>query len=132
MLKDPRWDVEELVKLAKTPRERLAALAKLLRLPMPTDFRFSFGRWYDTPYGGECGTVGCAWGLAHHMWPEEVHRHPGSVATRPADMYSELGVSGVDGNDLFCAHLGIHKIPTPLQVADAIDHYIETGKVEYK
>jgi hypothetical protein len=49
----------------ETPRERRSQLAAALRAPMPARFHWNFDCILDKD---ECGSVGCALGLASLLW----------------------------------------------------------------
>ena len=107
-----------------TPRERLAMLAYALRAPMPDGLEF---RWHFPRPMPECGTVGCSLGLAKYLWgvdtdfaAETFHMTDGQVS------------------QLFFTHSMMsrrskHHGRGPLaaaDMADAIDRYLTTGRVE--
>jgi hypothetical protein len=50
-----------------TPALRRRVLADALRAQMPQGHEWEFGTYLDVH---ECGTAGCAIGLAHLLWPE--------------------------------------------------------------
>lgn len=50
-----------------TPKERRQALAVALRASLPKGFRWDYSTWWNERR--DCGTAGCAIGLAHLMWP---------------------------------------------------------------
>ena len=58
--------------------EGLRMLARALRAPMPEGFGWDFGTKYQND---ECGTVGCAMGLAKTLWFESRPRR-GSIMCR--------------------------------------------------
>jgi hypothetical protein len=51
----------------ETPAQRRARLIAALRAPLPVGFKWDFT---DISYETECGTAGCALGLAALMWPD--------------------------------------------------------------
>lgn len=51
-----------------TARNNRQRLIEALRAPMPTGFEWDFRIVYDKT---DCGTAGCAIGLACELWPDE-------------------------------------------------------------
>jgi hypothetical protein len=130
-------------------REGLRKLAFLLRGSMPERFEWDFT---ITHRQMDCGSVGCAYGLAVTVWPE--HMEAGGVCFRPGSrtfleiMSDAFGVTDSDCRRLFAFSEDgpflearglerrglpctpeevIRRGPTPSQVADVIDHYLATG-----
>ena len=60
----------------ETPTLRRARLIEALRAPMPDNFTWDFS---DIRYHTDCGTAGCAIGLAMEIWPNDrriIHDYP--------------------------------------------------------
>ncbi len=99
--------------------EGLRVLALALRAPMPEGFGLDFGTKYQND---ECGTVGCAMGLAKTLWFT-------SRARRSMDISAAFNISHFDVAALFVPNnLDYAKI-TPAMVADAIDRYLDSGDI---
>jgi hypothetical protein len=87
-------------------------------------------KWnFMTPFREtECGTVGCALGIARVMWPEKIIAN-GRICEQLA---AQFDMSPSAASDIFhggaFTHMEIHHI-TPVVVADAIDRYLATGHV---
>lgn len=53
--------------MTDSPTLRRAILADALRADLPAGHTWDFGTYFETK---PCGTVGCAIGVAHCLWPE--------------------------------------------------------------
>ena len=96
--------------------ERRKALAAALHQPMPKGFEWDFST-IESKLDTGCGTVGCALGLAMHIWPESRD-----------EIYNEgeefFGMSAEDFDDIFYNALtyGKHFINvTPDMVAEKLE-----------
>lgn len=105
-------------------RTRLRMLADALRGKMPEGFRWDFERTFETE---DCGSTGCAMGLAHIIWPAHMASATSYV------MAEVFGLSLKAATSLFIPNISdaAYGAMTPRMVADAIDRYLETGRVEY-
>ena len=77
----------------------------------------------------DCGTVGCAMGLAEVLWPDERQMCAGNLAARlfPSDKWAK----SFDFEKLFVPPVVFSRI-TPSMVADVIDDYLVSGKVRWR
>ena len=101
-------------------REGLRVLARALRAPMPEGFRWDFGR---IRMQTDCGTVGCAMGLAYTIWGD-------NAPPNHIDFADKFCVSPDTTKRLFIPEcVGPYDQITPPMVADAIDRYLDTGKI---
>ena len=99
--------------------EGLRVLARALRAPMPAGFEWNFDIKYEND---ECGTVGCAMGLAKTLWFKCRSRCS-------MDISEAFNISYFDVVALFVPNnLDYDKI-TPAMVADAIDRYLDSGDI---
>jgi len=105
--------------LIRSP-EGLRVLARALRAEMPSGFTFDFGELYTE---NECGSVGCGIGLAKILWFSD-KGHLGTLY-----MSEVFGVSSDDLHKLFIIP-GVPFIEIgPTRLANAIDHYLDTGEI---
>lgn len=108
-------------------REGLAQLARLLRQDMPQGFMWDFAIGYDRR-SHPCGSVGCAYGLCCHLWPELFQ--DGFIVN---EMAVRFGISHEISERLFI-NVGnfygkrMFEI-TPEDVANAIDRYLARGRL---
>lgn len=119
--------------------QRLALLAEALRDHLPERFKWDFGTTYVHE---ECGTTGCALGLAATMWPELTSRW---AILRQEDIAEFFGMSRQALRELFLrSEIYLGPRPkglthgecaarwarvTPADVAGAIEHYLATRKL---
>ena len=110
--------------------EGLRKLAWVLRHPeVWPQHRWSFLTICDDV--GACGTIGCAVGVAHRMWPAGIAMSLGVASAAKA-----FGIPQEDARYLFASvapYVGetYAKRPqhvTPLDVADAIDSYLAQSR----
>lgn len=102
-------------------------LARALRRQMPEGFSWDFATsWHNDNSTTECGTIGCALGLAHIKWPDEFGCPIGldsaisEIAHKihmPKDItWNIFGMASTYG----CKFIEV----TPTMVADAIDAWL--------
>ena len=121
------FDEIDLIEL-QPGKEGLRQLSYLLRHPekWPAqhhwDFRTISGSALEPDERPECGTVGCAMGLADQIWGPAA-RYSQIEDQIPAGHYSDLFFTGKR------THGVIMKSVIPTMVADAIDSYLATGHV---
>ena len=133
MLYDPKW------KTRAPPfvrgREGLKMLRDALRGVLPGGFAWDFSIYRDDftmreglicGTGRVCGTRGCALGLASFLWPEIFGLEPNSAKAAPIfEMKLQECQNLFTGVPFgMCADE-----VTEGMVADAIDRYLETGRV---
>ncbi len=129
------FDVAEsdLVELSFAPGEEgLRRLVKALRLidggiqVTPRPHAWDFSLISDRT---DCGTVGCAMGLAQVLWPNEWFMCAGNLAARlfPAEKW----VKSFDFEKIFVPPVVFSRV-TPSMVADVIDDYLVTGNVRWR
>ena len=109
---------------AATPRERLAMLAFALR-HVPITHAWDFTR---VGGGGDCGSAGCALGLANVLWGDEGERRfAGDAAVESVshdEVHGLLGINDELGERFYgCPRTYV----TPAMVADAIDQYLASA-----
>lgn len=110
-------------------KEGLRKLAYVLRHPE----MWRSHRWvYSvTEERNECGTSGCAIGVARCVWPEARSLLPTRVAGLEEHISAVFAMDEIDAERLFL--LGTFATQTNMitaeDVADAIDRYLVTGKV---
>lgn len=101
-------------------KDRLRDLAKVLRQSLPIKWNFEYIEDSDP----ECGTSGCALGVAAVMWPEFKIDYDSETFAKLFDMgesdFKEIFVF----NDLYGKE---YEDVTPTDVANAIDYYLEHG-----
>ena len=110
----------------------LKQLGDALREPLPIRWDFSTSLKWNV----ECGSYGCALGVARILWPEQVHNH------LTANLAMALGLPKKDLGPIFGTSFKslvfgtgpygskLNKFVTPTDVADAIDRYIERREAE--
>ena len=107
------WDVSD-----KSPRERLEMLRNFLRTPTPN---VAWDYTLTCTVAPECGANGCAFGWYAYLKGEHYIE----------DRIDEFGISeDADFDIFFTAGQAVGKISgdvTPDDVANAIDHYLETS-----
>lgn len=101
-----------------TPALRLAFLAEVLRQPLLEDHIWDFGTVYEK---NECGTVGCAIGIAHIIWPAAGLVNNGWAIEAKINEYFDL-----TENQIYACffELGEEKLVTPIMVAERIERLI--------
>ena len=129
----------------KGGREGLKQLSQALRQDMPEGFTWDYATVWEQRFDVECGTVGCALGLASTLWPVECGklRHlaycggPRVEQLREERAASMFGMHVIAFRALFLGHSAnrngyefLSKVPVTA-VADAIDRYLETGEVRF-
>ena len=122
-----------LVNLSFAPGEEgLRRLVKALRLidghvqvtPRPHEWDFSL-----ISDRTDCGTVGCAMGLAEVLWPDKRLMCAGNLAARlfPREKWTK----SFDFEKIFVPPVVFNRV-TPAMVADVIDDYLATGNVRWR
>jgi hypothetical protein len=107
-------------------REGLRKLARLLRHGMPAQFRWDF----RTIGAEECGTHGCAIGLARAVWPEAREAMPGKAESWSREVADTFGMSHAKAYEIFFdpttyrRRWGEMHLVTPADVADAIEKFL--------
>jgi|SRR5690348_9251832 len=86
------------------------------------------GRWkyIHTTIENDCGTAGCAWGVARRLWPQETGVHKAISCDECADW-----LFGDGSYDLFFAEGAYRQPPakvTSKMVADRIDAYLAEAR----
>ena len=110
-----------------TPRERLAMLAYALR-HMPETHWWDYGspRTAQNAPRDWCGSAGCAIGLTDALWRYEYNGAEKAFALHEP--------TGREIKPIFFEANHLYGVPmsqvTPHMVADAIDRYLTTGRVE--
>jgi hypothetical protein len=98
----------------ETPALRRARLIEVLRSPMPNTWKWDFG---VTEEEHECGTAGCALGLARQLWPEMNDFH--AIRDREAAFF------GITKDQAFSVFFGPYRgcfaSVTPEMVADRLE-----------
>lgn len=109
-------------------KEGLRKLAYLLRQQMPAKFEWKYGVVYAE---SECGTAGCAMGLARFVWPEAAAAIPllfRGTATDAATVARLFDMPLEVAEDIFFFGYACksrrHSEIKPVAVADAIDKYL--------
>ncbi len=105
-------------------KEGLRVLARALRAPLPLGFTWDFG---ETFYWTECGSAGCAMGLAKILWPEQ------RLRAYSRELSEKFQIPEDDATKLFVPLMGSDKLRmnevTPTVIADVIDRYLDTGEI---
>ena len=111
----------------KGGREGLAQLSAALRREMPRGFRWDYGCYHEPD---DCGTAGCALGLAATMWPKVFPT--GDTYERWDQLVDAIGIEDWVMMDLFSgeAYPCDDSVVTPAMVADRIDHWLQTGEIK--
>ena len=107
-------------------REGLRRLAEVLRQKTPR-FTWDFGTVYTEE---ECGSKGCAYGLARFLWPHDIAVEEFGQSDFTRIMAEAFGLYIEDSRALFSSDRTYGKDyseVTPNDVADAIDRYL-SGK----
>lgn len=113
--------------------EGLRRLAKALRLidggvwVTPEEFKWDFSIISNEP---NCGSAGCAMGLADNMWPDQRFMCPGNLAARLFPEDTRLKTYDFDA--IFAPRTAAFERVTPTMVADVIEDYIVTGIVRWR
>lgn len=89
----------------------------------------TLGRWkyIHTIIENDCGTAGCAWGMARRLWPKQTRAKRKNVCSDDADHL--FGSGAYDRFFTEGAYGILPELVTPQMVADRIDAYLaETRK----
>jgi hypothetical protein len=108
----------------ETPLDRRRQLIAALRAPMPEKFEWDFSASFRT---AECGSAGCALGLAHILWPDKISALPGY-----SDVGGQIGLSAGATREIMGAiphlcrfgYLSMSSV-TPAMVADALEETLD-------
>ena len=104
----------------------LRQLSYLLRHPEFWLKRFTWDFTSVLRPDGRCGTAGCALGIAQSVW--NIVEGDNTFVSMRCDEYGELfGMTASDVNRIFFTEHGKPSLSdvTPIDVADAIDRYLD-------